>query len=230
MQYRNDKYGNPLSILGFGCMRFTRKGNAVDIDKTEKEIMAAYNNGVNYFDTAYIYPGSEAAIGEIFERNQIRDRINIATKLPQYMISNASAIDRYFNEELARLRTDHVDYYLMHHLTDIAMWEKLKSIGILDWIKARKESGEIRNIGFSYHGNTENFLKILNDYDWDMCQIQYNYLDEVSQAGRDGLKAAYEKGIPVVIMEPLRGGKLAKKARKICVARHFPSALQLPNR
>ena len=208
MQYRNDKYGNPLSILGFGCMRFTRKGNAVDIDKTEKEIMAAYNNGVNYFDTAYIYPGSEAAIGEIFERNQIRDRINIATKLPQYMISNASAIDRYFNEELARLRTDHVDYYLMHHLTDIAMWEKLKSIGILDWIKARKESGEIRNIGFSYHGNTENFLKILNDYDWDMCQIQYNYLDEVSQAGRDGLKAAYEKGIPVVIMEPLRGGKL----------------------
>ena len=208
MQYRNDKYGNPLSILGFGCMRFTRKGNAVDIDKAEKEIMAAYNNGVNYFDTAYIYPGSEAAIGEIFERNQIRDRINIATKLPQYMISNASAIDRYFNEELARLRTDHVDYYLMHHLTDIAMWEKLKSIGILDWIKARKESGEIRNIGFSYHGNTENFLKILNDYDWDMCQIQYNYLDEVSQAGRDGLKAAYEKGIPVVIMEPLRGGKL----------------------
>ena len=208
MQYRSDKHGNQLSILGFGCMRFTKKGNAIDIDKAEQEIMTAYHNGVNYFDTAYIYPGSEAAIGEIFERNGIRDKINIATKLPKYLISSAAAIDRYFNEELSRLRTDHVDYYLMHHVTDIAMWEKLKAVGILDWIKQKKESGAIRNVGFSYHGNTENFLKVLNDYDWDICQIQYNYLDEVTQAGKDGLKAAYEKGIPVVIMEPLRGGKL----------------------
>ncbi|MBR3202689.1 MAG: aldo/keto reductase [Solobacterium sp.] len=208
MQYRSDKHGNQLSILGFGCMRFTKKGNAIDIEKAEQEIMTAYHNGVNYFDTAYIYPGSEAAIGEIFERNGIRDKINIATKLPQYLISSAAAIDRYFNEELSRLRTDHVDYYLMHHVTDIAMWEKLKAVGILDWIKQKKESGAIRNVGFSYHGNTENFLKVLNDFDWDICQIQYNYLDEVTQAGRDGLKAAYEKGIPVVIMEPLRGGKL----------------------
>ena len=208
MQYRSDKHGNQLSILGFGCMRFTKKGNVIDIDKAEQEIMTAYHNGVNYFDTAYIYPGSEAAIGEIFERNGIRDKINIATKLPQYLISSAAAIDRYFNEELSRLRTDHVDYYLMHHVTDVAMWEKLKAVGILDWIKQKKESGAIRNVGFSYHGNTENFLKVLNDYDWDICQIQYNYLDEVTQAGKDGLKAAYEKGIPVVIMEPLRGGKL----------------------
>lgn len=208
MQYREDKYGKPLSILGFGCMRFSKKGNNIDIDKAEKEIMAAYNAGVNYFDTAYVYPGSEAAIGEIFERNQIRDKVNIATKLPQYLISSRQAIDRYFNEELLRLRTDHVDYYLMHHVTDVAMWEKLKAVGILDWIKEKKESGAIRNIGFSYHGNTENFLKVLNDYDWDICQIQYNYLDEVTQAGKDGLKAAHAKGIPVVIMEPLRGGKL----------------------
>ncbi len=208
MQYRADKNGNRLSILGFGCMRFTKKGNAIDIDKAEREIMAAYNNGVNYFDTAYIYPGSEAAIGEIFERNHIRDQINIATKLPQYLISSAAAIDRYFNEELARLRTDHVDYYLMHHVTDVAMWEKLKAVGILDWIKQKKETGAIRNVGFSYHGYTDNFVNVLNDYDWDICQIQYNYLDEVTQAGREGLKAAYEKGIPVVIMEPLRGGKL----------------------
>jgi len=96
----------------------------------------------------------------------------------------------------------------MHHLTDLAMWEKLKNIGILDWIAEKKRSGAIRNIGFSYHGNTDNFLKILNDYDWDICQIQYNYFDEVSQAGVAGLKAAAAKGIPVVIMEPLRGGKL----------------------
>ncbi len=208
MQYREDKYGNKLSMLGFGCMRFTKKGGSIDLDKAEREIMAAYKAGVNYFDTAYIYPGSEAAIGEIFERNHIRDKIKIATKLPQYMINNRAGLDRFFNEELSRLRTDYIDYYLMHHLTDVAMWEKLKDVGIIDWIKQKKEAGIIKNIGFSYHGNTDNFLKILNDYDWDFCQIQYNYLDEVSQAGVDGLKAAYEKHIPVVIMEPLRGGKL----------------------
>lgn len=208
MQYRKDKYGNDISILGFGCMRFSKKGNSIDIDKAETEIMAAYKAGVNYYDTAYIYPGSEVAVGEIFERNGIREKINIATKLPQYMISSRAAIDKYFDEELSRLRTTYIDYYLMHHLTDVYMWEKLKTIGILEWIKDKKDSGQIRNIGFSYHGNTENFLKILNDFDWDFCQIQYNYLDENSQAGAEGLKAAAAKGIPVVIMEPLRGGKL----------------------
>ena len=208
MQYRNDKYGKPLSVLGYGCMRFTKKGGGIDIDKAEKEIMAAYESGVNYFDTAYIYPGSEAAIGEIFERNGIRGKINIATKLPQYLIGSRNALDKFFAEELTRLRTDYVDYYLMHHLTDIAMWEKLKAVGVLDWIEEKKHSGAIRNIGFSYHGYTENFLKILQDYDWDFCQIQYNYLDEFSQAGVTGLRAAAERGIPVVIMEPLRGGKL----------------------
>jgi predicted aldo/keto reductase-like oxidoreductase len=208
MQYRKDRYGNDLSILGYGCMRFTRKGAGLDVEKAEKELMTAYRAGVNYFDTAYIYPGSEAALGEVLERNGIRDKVNIATKLPQYLIGNRAALDRYFIEELSRLRTDHVDYYLMHHLTDVAMWEKLKKVGILEWIAEKKQSGAIRNIGFSYHGNTDNFLKILNDYDWDFCQIQYNYLDEVAQAGKAGLQAAAGSGIPVVIMEPLRGGKL----------------------
>ena len=208
MKYRKDKYGKELSVLGYGCMRFAKKGASIDIDKAEKEILAAFEAGVNYFDTAYIYPGSEAAIGEIFERNNMRDKINIATKLPQYLIRSRASLDKYFNEELSRLRTDHVEYYLMHHLTDVAMWEKLKAVGILDWIEEKKKSGAIGNIGFSYHGNTDNFLKILDDYDWDFCQIQYNYLDDVSQAGAEGLRAAAEKGIPVVIMEPLRGGKL----------------------
>ena len=208
MQYRRDKNGNELSVLGYGCMRFTKKGNSIDIDKAEKEILTAYEAGVNYYDTAYIYPGSEEALGEILERNNLRGKVNIATKLPQYMIRNREGLDKYFGEELSRLRTTYIDYYLMHHLTDVAMWEKLKSVGILDWISAKKASGEIRNIGFSYHGNTENFLKILDDYDWDFCQIQYNYLDEVAQAGVKGLKAAAAKGIAVVIMEPLRGGKL----------------------
>ncbi len=208
MQYRKDKNGNELSMLGFGCMRFTKKGNSIDIDKAEQEIMEAFRAGVNYYDTAYIYSGSEAAVGEIFERNGIRDQIKIATKLPQYLVGNNAALEKYFKEQLSRLRTDHVDYYLMHHLTDIAMWEKLKKVGVLDWIAEKKRSGAIRNIGFSYHGNTDGFLKILNDYDWDICQIQYNYFDEYSQAGVDGLKAAAARGIPVVIMEPLRGGKL----------------------
>ena len=208
MQYRKDKHGADLSILGFGCMRFPKKNGRIDMDETEKEILEAYSAGVNYYDTAYIYSGSEAAVGEIVERNQLRDKINIATKLPQYMITSGSAVDKYFSEELSRLRTDHVDYYLMHHLTDISMWEKLKNIGIIEWIEAHKKSGAIRNVGFSYHGNSDGFLKILADYDWDMCQIQYNYFDEYSQAGVTGLKAAAGKGIPVVIMEPLRGGKL----------------------
>jgi len=208
MQYRKDRQGNDLSILGYGCMRLSKKGAGIDIDKAEQELLAAFRAGVNYFDTAYIYPGSEAALGEILERNHIRDKVNLATKLPQYLIGSRAALDRYFDEELARLRTDHVDYYLMHHLTDVAMWEKLKKVGILDWIGEKKRSGAIRFIGFSYHGNTDNFLRILDDYDWDFCQIQYNYLDEVSQAGRAGLQAAAAKGIPVVIMEPLRGGKL----------------------
>ena len=208
MQYRKDRFGNELSVLGFGCMRFTKRGGAIDIDKAEKEIMAAYAAGVNYFDTAYIYGGSEAVIGEIFERNHIREKINIATKLPQYLIGSRAALDRYFDEELSRLRTGYVDYYLMHHLTDVAVWEKLKNVGILDWIAEKKKTGAIRNIGFSYHGNTEHFLKILDDYDWDLCLIQYNYLDELTQAGAAGLKAAAVKGIPVISMEPLRGGKL----------------------
>ena len=225
MQYRKDKNGSDLSVLGFGCMRFTKSGGNIDLDKAEKEIMEAYGSGVNYFDTAYIYSGSEAALGKIIEKNRIRENIKIATKLPQYLISSLSGAERCFKEQLSRLRTDYVDYYLMHHLTDIAMWEKLKSNGVLGWLEDKKSRGEIRNIGFSYHGNVDGFMKILNDYDWDMCQIQYNYFDRYSQAGEGGLKAAAEKGIPVVIMEPLRGGKLVSMipdAAKDIMSKHRP--------
>ena len=208
MQYREDRNGNRLSILGFGCMRLPQKGRGIDIEESEREIMEAFRSGVNYYDTAYIYSGSEAALGQILERNRIREKVNVATKLPQYLVGSRAALDRYFNEQLTRLRTDYIDYYLMHHLTDIAMWQKLKDVGVIPWIEEKKKSGQIRNIGFSYHGNSDGFLKILEDYDWDFCQIQYNYYDENSQAGVIGLKAAAEKGIPVVIMEPLRGGKL----------------------
>ena len=208
MQYRNDKHGEPISILGYGCMRFTKKGNRFDVKKAEKELMTAIKNGVNYFDTAYIYPGSEVLLGGILERNDCRDKVKIATKLPQYLIKSEAALDRYFNEQLSRLRTDYIDYYLMHMLTDVDTWEKLKKAGITEWIEAKLKSGAIRNIGFSYHGHTEMFQRLVDIYDWDFCQIQYNYMDEYSQAGREGLKYAAAKGLPVIIMEPLRGGRL----------------------
>jgi len=208
MQYRSDRHGNQLSILGFGCMRFQQKMGKIDLEEAEREIMEAFRSGVNYFDTAYIYPGSEALIGEIFERNGIREQVKIATKLPHYLIKNRAAMDKLFAEELKRLRTDYVDYYLMHMLNDVDTWQRLRDLGIEQWLKEKQESGAIRQVGFSYHGNTEAFCKLIDAYDWDFCQIQYNYLDEHSQAGRKGLQYAHSKGIPVIIMEPLRGGKL----------------------
>ncbi|MCR5476882.1 MAG: aldo/keto reductase [Lachnospiraceae bacterium] len=219
MQYRSDKYGNKLSVLGFGCMRFQQKNGHIDLDLAQEQILAACEAGVNYYDTAYVYTGSEAAIGEIFERTGIRDRINIATKLPHYMIKDRDTAEKLFQEELRRLRTDHVDYYLMHMLTDAKTWQRLCDLGIDSWIAEKKAAGQIRQIGFSYHGNTEKFIELLDAYDWEFCQIQYNYLDEHAQAGRKGLQYAASKGIPVVIMEPLRGGKLVTnlpaKAQKL---------------
>jgi len=190
-------------------MRFTRKGGGIDLDKAEREVMAAVEAGVNYLDTAYIYPGSEAAVGEILRRNGCRDRVNIATKLPQYLVRSRKGIDKYFDEELRRLGTDHADFYLMHMLSDIHSWQKLRELGIEEWIAEKKRTGQVRNIGFSFHGDTGAFLEVLDAYDWDFCQIQYNYMDETSQAGRRGLETAAARGIPVIIMEPLRGGRLA---------------------
>ena len=208
MQYRKDRYGNPISVLGYGCMRFTQAAGKIDIAKTEKEILEAFHGGVNYFDTAYIYPGSEAALGEILARNGIREQVNIATKLPHYLLKKPEDLDRCFSEELHRLKTDHVDYYLMHMLTDTKTWQRLEGLGIVQWLAEKKASGQIRQVGFSYHGNSDMFCKLLDVYDWDFCQIQYNYLDENSQAGATGLHRAAEKGLPVIIMEPLRGGRL----------------------
>ena len=208
MQYRNDQTGRPISLLGYGCMRFTRKGAGIDREKAEREVLAAIGAGVNYFDTAYIYPGSEAALGEILDRNHCRDQVRIATKLPQYLVRGKGDFERYFAEELRRLRTDHVGLYLMHMLTDVESWHKLEAAGVREWLDAKRAAGQIGQVGFSFHGNTEMFKKLLEVYPWNFCQIQYNYLDEHSQAGRAGLEAAAAKGLPVIIMEPLRGGKL----------------------
>ena len=210
---------NDLSILGFGCMRFPKKGRSIDRKEVEREIGYAIAHGINYFDTAYIYPGSEAVLGEVLYKNQWRDQVNIASKMPHFLIKSMEGLDKLFDEQCKRLKTDHIDYYLMHMLPDTKVWDRLCGLGIEDWIREKKERGQIRHIGFSYHGNTENFIKLIDSYDWDFCQVQYNYMDVHSQAGRKGVRYAAGKGIPVIIMEPLRGGRLVNdlppKARRL---------------
>lgn len=164
---------------------------------------------MNYFDTAYIYPGNEVALGNILSRNHLRERVNIATKIPQYLLKKPEEFDSYFATELQRLKTDYIDYYLMHMLGDLQQWTRLCDMGVQGWIAQKKAAGEIRNIGFSYHGGQADFRRIVDAYEWDFCMIQYNYMDEFNQAGRSGLEYAAEKGLPVMIMEPLRGGRLA---------------------
>ncbi len=205
MKFRTN---DDLSILGFGCMRFPKKGNSFDMEEIERELTYAVDSGVNYFDMAYIYPGIEEAFGKIMNKCGFRDKINIATKLPHYMMKDVADMQKHFDEQLRRIGTDHVDYYLMHMLPDLKTWKSLVERGALKWLEELKEAGKIRKIGFSFHGNTNLFLELLNAYDWDFCQVQYNYIDETSQAGRSGVEEAYKKGIPVIIMEPLKGGRL----------------------
>lgn len=208
MKYRKDqKTGEELSILGYGCMRFTKKGTAIDQEKAEEELLYALKNGVNYFDTAYIYPGVEVALGKFMAKGY-RPEMKVATKLPHYLMKSLEDIEKCFAEQLRRLQTDYIDYYLIHMLTDLKSWERLCALGIEDWILKKKESGAIRRIGFSFHGGTESFCEIVDAYPWEFCQIQFNYMDEHSQAGLKGLRYAHQKGLPVIIMEPLRGGRL----------------------
>jgi predicted aldo/keto reductase-like oxidoreductase len=176
--------------------------------KTEEIIMRSIEGGVNYFDTAWVYPGSEETLGTMLERKHAREKIHITTKLPLIMLKSYADFDKYFSQSLQRLKTNYIDYYLMHMITDFDQWARLKSWGIENWLAEKKQAGQIRQIGFSFHGSCSEFLKVLDDYNWEMCLIQYNYSDENFQAGVTGLKKAAEK-MPVCIMEPLLGGKLA---------------------
>ena len=211
MEYRsNPKNGDKLSVLGFGCMRFPRGLNTrIDLDKTEELILTALEAGVNYFDTAYTYGGSEVTLGEILAKNQAREKIFLATKLPYRQCQVYEDFDRLFKVQLERLNSDYFDYYLIHNISASNLWENLCELGIERWIAEKKANGQIRQIGFSFHGPQNNFLDLLDAYKWDFCQIQYNYLNENYQAGRLGLQKAHEKGLPVIIMDPLLGGKLA---------------------
>ncbi len=215
MQYRKlVKDGPDISLLGYGCMRFPTKGSSIDKELAFSQMKLAYDSGVNYFDTAYPYHGgkSEAILGEFVRQYNLRDKVYIADKLPAFLTSRAEQVEKYFATQLKRLNTDYIDFYLMHMLSSIEDWEKLISFGILDFIKAKKAAGQIKYIGFSFHGRPDEFIKILQAYEWDFCQIQLNYLDENNQAGVAGLQRAKELGIGVVVMEPLRGGSLAKDA------------------
>lgn len=214
MQYR--KFGNldwKVSALGFGCMRLpTIDGKAGNIDqaKTTEMIHRAIEAGVNYFDTAYVYHDqkSETALGKALEGGY-RDRIRIATKSPIWLISDADDFDKKLDEELQRLQTGAIDFYLLHSLNR-ASWDKIKRLGLLRRAEAAKADGRIRCLGFSFHDNLSIFKQIIDEYDaWDFCQIQYNYMDIDFQAGTEGLKYAASKGLAVVVMESLRGGKLA---------------------
>ncbi len=204
MQYRHQGW----SILGFGCMRFPKKGGGFDMTAVREQIGYAISQGVNYFDTAYIYRGSEQALGTVLQEMGVREQVTIASKMPNYLYKSVDDLERMFQEQLKRLKTSYIDNYLMHMLPDVEIWQKLVSMGVADWIRKKKAAGQIRRIGFSYHGNTENFIRLLDAYDWEFCQVQYNYMDEHSQAGREGVAYAAAKGIPVIIMEPLRGGRL----------------------
>ncbi|MEG0756923.1 MAG: aldo/keto reductase, partial [Raoultibacter sp.] len=199
----NSKNGDQISALGFGCMRFNR-----DPEEVERQIRYSIEAGVNYFDTAYLYPGSETLLGKILAKDGMRDKVNIATKLPHNMIRKREDIERTFITQITRLQTEYIDYYLIHMLTNLAAWKRLIDFGIIEWIEEKKRSGAIKNLGFSFHGGYNDFIEIVDAYDWDFCMIQYNYYDEFNQAGTKGLGYAAAKGLPVIVMEPLRGGTL----------------------
>lgn len=210
MQYRKDeRSGADLSALGYGCMRLPMGVSGVDVNAAEKLILRALELGVNYFDTAYAYPGSEDALGAIMERSGIRERMLLATKLPHGKCRSYDDFGKLFQTSLKRLRTSYVDYYLIHNVVTMEQWQRLVNMGVERWIAEQKASGAIRRIGFSFHGSLDEFRQVLDAYDWDFVQIQYNYVNEHYQAGREGLMLAAERNLPVIIMEPLLGGKLA---------------------
>ena len=209
MQYRTmPKNGDTLSTLGFGCMRLPMREGQIDEPRAMAQIRDAIEHGVNYVDTAWPYHGgmSEPLLGKAL-RDGYRNRVKLATKLPSWLIERREDFDRYLTAQQERLGTDHIDYYLMHSLNGGA-WDRLQALGVREWLDEAQRDGRIVNAGFSYHGLAKDFARVVDAYPWVFCQIQYNYLDEYNQAGTAGLHYATEKGLGVIVMEPLRGGNL----------------------
>jgi len=215
MQYRK-LCGEDVSVLGFGTMRFPileNNSKLIDEEKAEEMLDHAIKNGVNYLDTAQPYHGGESEnfVGRYLKKKQLREKIFLATKLPAWLIKEKGDFDIQFDQQLKKLQTDHIDFYLLHAL-NAKSWKNINDLGVLEWCEKKKAEGKIKHIGFSFHDTLTVFKEIVDAYDkWEFCQIQYNYMDINFQAGEKGFNYAVKNNIDVVIMEPLRGGQLAKE-------------------
>jgi predicted aldo/keto reductase-like oxidoreductase len=205
-----EKTGAETSLLGFGCMRFpvTAQGK-IDRQKSQEMLDLAYAQGINYYDTAYPYHDgeSELFVGEALKKYD-RNSFYLATKLPTWMVHTTEDVDRLFQEQLQKLQMEYIDFYLLHAL-DKEKWPRMKELGVLERLEKYRAEGKIKRIGFSFHDDYDTFEEIIKAYPWDFCQIQFNYLDANYQAGMKGVKLAEELQIPLVIMEPVKGGSLA---------------------
>ncbi len=206
---RLEKLGIDVSLLGFGCMRFPTLDGKINEPEAEKMLDKAIAAGVNYIDTAYPYHNgeSEPFVGRVLKKYD-RSSLYLATKLPVWAVNSVDDAKRIFEEQLTRLQTDYIDFYLLHAMGK-DKWDKMLQLGVVDYCKQLKAEGKIKYLGFSFHDSYEVFEEMINYMDWDFCQIQFNYMDEHEQAGIRGYQLAEEKQIPLVIMEPIKGGSLA---------------------
>jgi predicted aldo/keto reductase-like oxidoreductase len=199
-----------LPILGFGCMRFVEKNGSIDEERSKALLRYAIDKGITHLDTAWMYHHgqSESFLGRALA-DGYREKVTISTKLPHWLVKSREDMDFFLNTQLNRLNTNYIDYYLIHSIGRES-WDRMKACGVMEFLDTAKADGRIKHTGFSFHEDTKTFKEIVDAYPWDCCLIQYNIIDEFSQAGREGLTYAAQKGLAVFIMEPLRGGKLAR--------------------